>query len=158
MKRPVVSGLVALLLGTALLSAAPPAAGPSLEDLPLRGPMGRGLFRGLASTDLGNVLLLTWEQRQMLEAIAEWYMEAFFLVVEHVQHPDLMIALLDLLEGIVDDWLAEVLTPEQLYLWDQFFPTGFGAECNRRPSGDATTTTPPPDSMSNGRRPPGRNR
>lgn len=155
MKRPVASGLIALLLGTALLNAAPPEA--LLEDLPPRGPMGRGLLRGLASTDLGNVLLLTWEQRQMMEVIAEWYLEAFFLVVDQVQQPDLMVALLDLLEGIVDDWLAEVLTPEQLHLWDQFFPTGFGAECNHRSPGDSPTE-PHPAARPGGQIFPNRNR
>jgi hypothetical protein len=119
--------------------------------------MGRGLLRGLALVDLGNVLLLSWEQRQMIEAIAEWYLDAFFLVVNHVEQPDLMVALLGLLESIVDDWLAEVLTPEQLFLWDQFFPTGFGAECNQRPPGDLPTV-PAPDTSSKRQSVLGRNR
>lgn len=122
--------LAALLLPPAAWAAPPPTEDGATTTMPCR----RGLLQGLASADMGNVMLLGEEQRLMLDAIGQWYVEALFMIVEHVQDPAMIEPLLGIVELIVDDMIASILTPEQLALWDQFFPAGFGPGFGQPPT------------------------
>jgi hypothetical protein len=128
-----------LLLPSAVWAAPPPVAEEGARPTM---PCGRGLLHGLASTDLGNVLLLSQEQRFLLEAMGEWYLEALLTIMERVHDPAMIEPLLGLVESIVEDMIASILTPEQLTLWDLFFPTGFGPGFGPVPSGGQKSGPP----------------